>query len=118
VSRPRRPAECPPATPGKIPARRRQRGEPAGAERSRPGHAARGASGQCRGSGAAAGDRPLRLLVGRTRAMSEEEHRRLVGALAELLADWLVAHPERRPGALRSTPGSGLVQGPRAQEQP
>ncbi|HEV3321488.1 MAG TPA: hypothetical protein VG147_04775 [Solirubrobacteraceae bacterium] len=60
----------------------------------------------------------MRLLVGRTRAMSEEEHRRLVGALAELLADWLVAHPERRPGALRSTPGSGLVQGPRAQEQP
>jgi hypothetical protein len=41
--------------------------------------------------------------------MSEEEHKRLVGALAELLADWLAAHPERRPGALRSTPGSGLV---------
>jgi hypothetical protein len=65
-------------------------------------------------------DRPLRLLAGRTRPMSGEEHRRLVSALAELLADWLEAHPERRPSSLRSTSECDLVDrdGPRAQEQP
>jgi hypothetical protein len=69
--------------------------------------------------GAAAGDdRPLRLLEGRTRAMNEEERKRLVAALAELLADWLQAHPERRPSSLRSGRECDLVDGPHVEEQP
>jgi len=50
--------------------------------------------------------------------MNEEEHDSLVGALAELLADWLTTHPERRPAGLRSTPEPGLVKRTQAQEQP
>jgi hypothetical protein len=50
--------------------------------------------------------------------MNSAEEERLIDALAELLADWLGAHPEKLPAGLRSAPSSGLLDGPRAQEQP
>jgi hypothetical protein len=50
--------------------------------------------------------------------MREDEQRRLVAALAELLADWLTAHPERLPSSLRSGRECGLVDVPHAEEQP
>ena len=107
---------------GKTVVRRRTPGgEPARAQRARPRHASTRASAPSGATAAAGGhDRPLRLLAGHTRPMSGEEERQLVAALAELLADWLAAHPERRPSGLRSTPECDLVDrdGPRAQEQP
>ena len=65
-----------------------------------------------------AGERPLGLLTGRTRPMSNEEEDQLVGALAELLADWLADHPDRLPVGLRSARECGLVDGTRPKEQP
>jgi hypothetical protein len=62
-------------------------------------------------------DRPLRLRAGHTRPMTEAEERELVSALAELLTDWLAAHPDRLPAGLRSRPRSGLVDGTQAKEQ-
>jgi hypothetical protein len=100
--------------------RRPPGGEPARAGRARSRQAATRPSTPPDATAAAgAEDRSLRLLAGRTRPMSSEEHARLVSVLAELLADWLEAHPERRPGALRFGAECGLVEdGPRAQEQP
>ncbi len=51
---------------------------------------------------------PIRLLPGRTLPMSREQERRLVRALAELLAEWLEAHPERLPASLRTGRGCDL----------
>jgi hypothetical protein len=62
-------------------------------------------------------DRPLRLLVGRTRTMSGEEQDRLLAALGELLADWFAEHPDRRPNCLRSGEGPALVHEHDTQEQ-
>jgi hypothetical protein len=50
--------------------------------------------------------------------MTEAEERELVSALAELLTDWLLAHPDRLPAGLRSRPRSGLVDSTQAKEQP
>jgi len=101
-----------PAAPGRAPARRQHGGE-------RPGHAGRGAHAPRRATRTAAvEDRPLRLLVGRTRPMSEPEYGRLVAALAELLADWLGDHPERLPSDLRTAASSDLLDGPDAKEKP
>jgi len=63
-------------------------------------------------------DRPLRLRAGYTRPMSEAEEQELVDALADLLADWLVAHPDQMPDALRSGRKPDLLEGTRAKEQP
>jgi len=49
--------------------------------------------------------------------MTEAEERELVSALAELLTDWLAAHPDRPPAGLRSRPRSDLVDGTQAKEQ-
>jgi hypothetical protein len=38
-------------------------------------------------------EKPLRLLPGKTRAMTDSEETQLVDALSELLADWLADHP-------------------------
>ena len=97
---------------------------PASTQRPTPGRtpggrerAAKRARGPRRGTAAAVEDRPLRLLPGRTRPMSEDERTRLVGALAELLADWLQAHQERLPSSLRSPANPDLMDpSPRAQE--
>ena len=45
---------------------------------------------------------PIRLLPGRTRPMSREQEQRLVRALAELLVEWIEAHPERASRRLRT----------------
>jgi len=50
--------------------------------------------------------------------MSEAEEQELVDALADLLADWLVAHPDQMPDALRSGRKPDLLEGTRAKEQP
>ncbi len=71
-----------------------------------------------RGCGGPTQDRPLRLLAGRTRPMSDQERARLVDALAELLTDWLAAHPETLFSVLKSSPACGLVYGPERKEQP
>jgi hypothetical protein len=63
-------------------------------------------------------DRPLRLRAGHTRPMTEVEEQELVDALAELLADWLVAHPDQMPDALRSGGKPDLLEGTRTEEQP
>jgi len=63
-------------------------------------------------------DRPLRLRAGHTREMTEVEERELVDALADLLADWLVAHPDQMPDALRSGRKPDLLEGNRTEEQP
>jgi hypothetical protein len=63
-------------------------------------------------------DRPLRLRAGHTRPMTEAEELELVDALADLLADWLVAHPDQMPDALRSGRKPDLLEGTRAKEQP
>ena len=63
-------------------------------------------------------DRPLRLRSGHTRVMSEAEEQGLVDALADLFADWLVAHPDQMPDALRSGRKPDLLEGTRAKEQP
>lgn len=39
-------------------------------------------------------EKPLRLLPGKTRAMTDSEETQLVDALSELLADWLADHPK------------------------
>jgi hypothetical protein len=84
----------------------RQRGEYSRTDHTRSGHA----SGPRRGTAATlGGEPPPRLLEGHTPPMGGEEHKRLITALAELLADWLAKHPERRPAGLRSARGSGLV---------
>ena len=113
----------PAATAARPKTRARRRppgGEPTRAERARPQHAATRPSAPSGAVAAAGGEdhRPLRLLEGCTRPMSSGEHRQLVAALAELLADWLTTHPERRPSGLRSTPECDLVDRdePRAQE--
>jgi hypothetical protein len=63
-------------------------------------------------------DRPLRLLPGKTRAMTSGEEQQLVDALAELLAVWLAAHPDRLPDSLRSRLKRDLLVGTRTEEQP
>jgi hypothetical protein len=62
--------------------------------------------------------RPLRLLVGRSRAMSAQEQQLLVGGLAELLADWLTANPKRLPARLRAAGSPDLMDQPDAKERP
>lgn len=64
-----------------------------------------------------ADDRPLRLLPGKTRAMTSSEEQQLVDALAELLAVWLAAHPDRLPDTLRSRLKRDLLVGTRIEEQ-
>lgn len=63
-------------------------------------------------------DRSLRLRAGHTRVMTEAEEQELVDALADLLADWLVAHPDQMPDALRSRPKPDLLEGTQTEEQP
>jgi hypothetical protein len=62
--------------------------------------------------------RPLRLLAGRSRAMTAQEQQLLVGGLAELLADWLSANPGRLPARLRAAGSPDLMDQPDAKEQP
>jgi hypothetical protein len=50
--------------------------------------------------------------------MSTQEQQRLVGALAELLADWLTAHPERLPSNMRAATTPRLLDEPDTKEQP
>jgi hypothetical protein len=50
--------------------------------------------------------------------MTEAEEQELVDALADLFADWLVAHPDQMPDALRSRRKRDLLEGTRAEEQP
>lgn len=63
-------------------------------------------------------DRPLRLCAGHTRPMTEAEEQGLVDALADLFADWLVAHPDQMPAGLRSRRKRDLLEVTRAEEQP
>jgi len=70
----------------------------------RAGDSRRGA---CVGTGE---EKPLRLLPGKVRAMTESEETQLVDALSELLADWLENHPERLPASLESA-GSRVGRG-------
>jgi hypothetical protein len=63
------------------------------------------------------GGSSARLLAGQTRAMTEAEEQELVDALADLFADWLVAHPDQMPAALRSRRKRDLLEGTRAEEQ-
>jgi hypothetical protein len=63
-------------------------------------------------------DAPLRLLPGRTRPMSCEQEQQLVGSLAELLVDWIEAHPGGLPEGLRSSRRSDLDGCSRPEEQP
>lgn len=65
----------------------------------------------------AGSDAPLRLLPGRTRPMSGEQEQRLVCSLAELLVDWIEAHPGGLPEGLRSAHRSDLDGCSRAKEQ-
>jgi hypothetical protein len=60
---------------------------------------------------------PLRLLPGRTLPMNREQEQRLVRALAELLAEWIEAHPEGLPAGLRTGRGCDLDGCSRAKEQ-
>lgn len=83
-----------------------------------PGASAGAARRQRRPACVKAEDRPLRLRAGHTRPMTGAEERELVSALAGLLTDWLVAHPDRLPAGLRSRLRSGLVDGTQAKEQP
>jgi hypothetical protein len=41
--------------------------------------------------------------------MSSEQEQQFVGSLAELLVDWIEAHPGRLPEGLRSSRRSDLV---------
>jgi hypothetical protein len=68
--------------------------------------------------GCAAAPAPeLRLLPGRTIAMSAAQRAELVDALAELLADHIQATRRQRAGALRSDWRPDLVRVPQAKEQ-
>jgi hypothetical protein len=50
--------------------------------------------------------------------MTSGEEQQLVDALAELLAVWLAAHPDRLPDGLRSRLKRDLLVGNRTEEQP
>ncbi len=62
-------------------------------------------------------DVPLRLLAGSTRPMSGQEQRELVQALAELLVEWVEAHPQPAPKGLKTSGGSDLDGCSRPKEQ-
>ena len=49
--------------------------------------------------------------------MTEVEEEQLVNALAELLTDWLAAHPDRLPAGLRPGAQCGLVDQTTTKEQ-
>jgi hypothetical protein len=63
-------------------------------------------------------DAPLRLLPGKTRPMSPQQEQRLIRSLAQLLVEWIEAHPEGLPEGLRARPRSDLDGCSRAKEQP
>ncbi len=50
--------------------------------------------------------------------MTSDEEQQLVDALAELLAVWLAARPDRLPDSLRSRLKRDLLVGTRTEEQP
>jgi hypothetical protein len=58
------------------------------------------------------------LLPGTAQPMTREQERQLIDALAELLAEWVEAHPDLLPSGLRSLAASDLDAGPRSKEQP
>jgi hypothetical protein len=62
-------------------------------------------------------DRQLCLRTSKTRGMSEKERERLVGALAELLCDWITEHPEKLPARLRSGRGRDVEDGTRTAKE-
>jgi hypothetical protein len=85
--------------------------------RTRAPRAIAGARKQRRPVCVPAADRPLQLLAGHTRPMTEVEEEQLVNALAELLTDWLAAHPDRLPDGLRPGAQCGLVDQTTTKEQ-
>jgi hypothetical protein len=50
--------------------------------------------------------------------MSPQQEQRLIHSLAQLLVEWIEAHPEGLPEGLRARPRSDLDGCSRAKEQP